>query len=418
MTSLCSSVSSVIRNRFMYTNPLYIFTTIGISALFFLAVWNTQEKLIGTQPTQEFSPEVGGEGHAGKGHADQQFNYKDPDIERLKEATKLRPDDKTTWVNLVKTILDKIHKGIVSRDQGSLEAISALQEILRIDKDDPQALMLMADVSFDQQVFPKAKEYYERYLAINSTDDAARTRYASTLTFMGEASRAVEILKEVSSRAPENFKINAFLALAYGQLGDKENVKLQGEKALSLAPDEESKKRLTAFLKRFEGPKVTNARGTNSDGSLETYFRNHQIVGPKLVKVTEEAGVMMVYLDNFPMSAMPPFAKEKFENGIRSFAAENKITDISQLIFLDSKTIGTSIAADIAHQHNVPNATRDVFLDHEETPEFLQKALKNTERVARNHGAAIAIGSITQNLPVRLFENFFCKLYPSKFCVP
>ena len=62
------------------------------------------------------------------------------------------------------------------------------------------------------------------------------------------------------------------------------------------------------------------------------------------------------------------------------------------LYFLDSKTINTSIAAQTAHSYGIPYAVRDVFLDHEETPAFVSKALKNVERVARNHGQAIAIG--------------------------
>lgn len=62
------------------------------------------------------------------------------------------------------------------------------------------------------------------------------------------------------------------------------------------------------------------------------------------------------------------------------------------LFFLDSRTINTSIAAQAAEQAGVPNASRDVFLDHEETPQFVSDALKKVERVARDHGSAIAIG--------------------------
>ncbi len=62
------------------------------------------------------------------------------------------------------------------------------------------------------------------------------------------------------------------------------------------------------------------------------------------------------------------------------------------LYFLDSRTINTSIAAETAAQKNVPTAIRDVFLDHENTPEFIAQALKNTEAVARRRGSAIAIG--------------------------
>ncbi len=62
------------------------------------------------------------------------------------------------------------------------------------------------------------------------------------------------------------------------------------------------------------------------------------------------------------------------------------------LFFLDSKTIGNSIAAQTAETHGIPNVTRDIFLDHEGTAEFVLNALKKTERVARQTGSAIAIG--------------------------
>jgi polysaccharide deacetylase 2 family uncharacterized protein YibQ len=67
------------------------------------------------------------------------------------------------------------------------------------------------------------------------------------------------------------------------------------------------------------------------------------------------------------------------------------------LYFLDSKTISTSIAADMAAFYGVPFAVRDVFLDHEETPAFVAKALKSTERIAKDHGSAIAIGHPKKN---------------------
>ncbi len=62
------------------------------------------------------------------------------------------------------------------------------------------------------------------------------------------------------------------------------------------------------------------------------------------------------------------------------------------LFFLDSRTIHTSIAEETAAAYNIPHAARDVFLDHEETPEYIAEALKNVERIARENGAVIAIG--------------------------
>lgn len=62
------------------------------------------------------------------------------------------------------------------------------------------------------------------------------------------------------------------------------------------------------------------------------------------------------------------------------------------LYFIDSKTIGNSVAADRARFAGVPHATRDVFLDHEESGVFVAAALARTERLAHAKGYAIAIG--------------------------
>ena len=62
------------------------------------------------------------------------------------------------------------------------------------------------------------------------------------------------------------------------------------------------------------------------------------------------------------------------------------------LFFIDSKTIGSSKAADEAQKAGIPYAVRDVFLDHEITTEFLEKQLEEMERLAKTQGHAIAIG--------------------------
>lgn len=62
------------------------------------------------------------------------------------------------------------------------------------------------------------------------------------------------------------------------------------------------------------------------------------------------------------------------------------------LIFVDSRTAGGSVAAEQAQLHGLRYATRDVFLDHEETPEFVRGALAKAEAIAKRDGVAIAIG--------------------------
>ena len=62
------------------------------------------------------------------------------------------------------------------------------------------------------------------------------------------------------------------------------------------------------------------------------------------------------------------------------------------LIFVDSKTIQTSVAARVAAEHGLYYAERDVFLDHQDNITFVRKSLLELESIARKRGSAIAIG--------------------------
>lgn len=62
------------------------------------------------------------------------------------------------------------------------------------------------------------------------------------------------------------------------------------------------------------------------------------------------------------------------------------------LLFVDSKTSPKSVAANMAAARGLRYAQRDVFLDHEDTPEFVAGALRKMERIAARDGLAIGIG--------------------------
>lgn len=62
------------------------------------------------------------------------------------------------------------------------------------------------------------------------------------------------------------------------------------------------------------------------------------------------------------------------------------------LMFLDSRTTHRSAAPDLAASLNMNFAVRDVFLDNEIDVNDIMQQLRLTERFARRHGAAIAIG--------------------------
>lgn len=62
------------------------------------------------------------------------------------------------------------------------------------------------------------------------------------------------------------------------------------------------------------------------------------------------------------------------------------------LFFVDSRTIDSSVAADSARDMGVKFAVRDVFIDHDATPEGIAASLARAERHARANGRAVLIG--------------------------
>ncbi len=62
------------------------------------------------------------------------------------------------------------------------------------------------------------------------------------------------------------------------------------------------------------------------------------------------------------------------------------------LYFVDSRTIANSIAGAVADAHKIPSLTRDVFLDHEQTEEFVDRQFQELIKTAKEKGTAIGIG--------------------------
>ena len=315
----------------------YIATSVLVGGVASYGIWQFQSSLLGDPPTKVFSPD----------HHAEQFDYKDPDLERLREATKVRPKERAVWMSLARELLSKANKEVITRQQASLEAIDALRSVLDLDENDVEALLLMGDISFDMEAFTKALEFYQRYLEIRPDDDATRARYASTLSFVGRGDEGVVMLQGVIARNPDAFQPQALLMLAYALQGDREKMIAQSEKALALAPNEEAKARLNTLLTRV----TSNQRGAGAPpqsaaGSapiesqppavqLGKYLKDNPVAGPKIQGFDVEDDVFVVYVSKFPMQAMPPFAKEKFFGGIIKFVKDNEISELKSIRFVD-----------------------------------------------------------------------------------
>lgn len=62
------------------------------------------------------------------------------------------------------------------------------------------------------------------------------------------------------------------------------------------------------------------------------------------------------------------------------------------LYFVDSRTIASSVAAQVAQQHHIPNLSRDVFLDDELNSTAINRQFQRLIAIAKATGSAVAIG--------------------------
>ena len=83
--------------------------------------------------------------------------------------------------------------------------------------------------------------------------------------------------------------------------------------------------------------------------------------------------------------------------GSLATADRRVITDVMRALprgmyFIDSRTGGRSVAADVARELNVKTATRQVFLDDVQTESSVHRQLAELSAAARSRGVAIGIG--------------------------
>ena len=83
--------------------------------------------------------------------------------------------------------------------------------------------------------------------------------------------------------------------------------------------------------------------------------------------------------------------------GSRLTAESNQLYQIFSILkkrglfFIDSRTTADSLCRPTARMFKVPFAQRDVFLDHQQQPEFIRKQIKELIEIAHRHGEAVGI---------------------------
>lgn len=324
-----------------------VVTTFVAAVGLFGATYGLQRYL---QPPQQ--------GALAKHHSEQPLEAEahDPEIEALRKSVESDPQNMEKLKMLAGMLGDKLRNSPQPSQALALEAVDVLARILALSPNDPGALVMMADVSFDQRAFTKAQEFYERYLKLEPQNLGARARYASTLTFLGNYDKSIAELNTVLKADPKNFPALAYLSITYAQRGDVVKAREVGATALNLAPSDEAKARFSAFVETIgeKGEAVEStspprgnipakgsgdAPGTGGISSFIATVQANPVAGPKFVSYEEtKQGILRLVFRDFPMAQMPPFAKEKFFNTLRQAAQSAKLNGVSSIVFVDAAT--------------------------------------------------------------------------------
>jgi tetratricopeptide (TPR) repeat protein len=292
-----------------------------IGLILFLIGWFSQESLIGKAPTEAFK------GEEAKPAEDEKL---EPSLQALKDQALKNPKDKSGWGVFARALTEKL---TLENSPKILvfEAIGALRQILDIDPKDKEALLIMAEISFQQQAFAKSAEFYQKYLEIVPDDLDMRARLASSLSFVGKFEESLKELDKVLQANPKHFHALAYSAVTYAGMGNKDKAKELGDKALEVAPSNEAKERLAQFLSSLDKNEETQQQPPQQQSAESTFdplvqividqVKNNPVAGKKFVTATMESNdTLKISLDNFPMEQMPPFVREKFLNTIKEKA--------------------------------------------------------------------------------------------------
>lgn len=340
------------RTQAEYQAPLrstsFIFTVIGVSILVCVIGWNWSSSIGGPKPGMSHSEWV----------AKMNPELQDPALDRLREAVKAAPDDSGAWKALGHNIFSKITAMEQPPNQLVFEFIDVLREILAREPNDRFALLAMADVSLNQQIFPKAVEYFERYLAVFGDDDQVRARYASALAFVGRSDEAVQELQGILQRDPGNFQAKAYLAVTFAQAGDREQALKRAEEALALAPNEDARARIGVFVESLKDGSLSmppprdsqataKSTGQSQDentaeniskiNAMSAFIKANNVSGPKFIDAQVNGNLLRLKFQDFPMDKMPPFIRERFVASVKVKAKEIFGEVLGKIEFIDSR---------------------------------------------------------------------------------
>ena len=302
-------------------------------------------------------------------------------VDKIERDANARPKDVVAWnkfgaVAMRAAMFDQTYYG---------KAQDAYGHVLKLDPDNLDALRGIGDIDYDKQLYDEAIAAYEHYLKKKPDDPEVRTDLGTMYLYTGNADQAVVQYKKAIASKPGFFQAYYNMGIAYAQVNQADEAAATLKQALAFAPDDTARdqvKQLIAKLNSAPAASASNQAASASTASaqkqaaaakspaaasssaasvamakaspaapasaeddfhdaVEEMIRGLPIAGPKVTSVEwPDKLKAKVFMDNFPMDQMPPFAKTKFESdlkaGIDTAKKDNKIASPVEVNIVDS----------------------------------------------------------------------------------
>ncbi len=318
-------------------------------------------------------------------------------VDKIERDAIAKPKDVTAWnkfgaVSMRAAMFDQSYYG---------KAEDAYGHVLKLDPDNLDALRGIGDIDYDKQQYDEAVAAYEHYLKKKPDDPEVRTDLGTMYLYTGNADQAVVQYKKAITAKPGFFQAYYNMGIAYAQENKPGDAVATLKQAIALAPDDTARTQVKDLLAKLtgapaasasmqaasaatpatkkiaaapavsvaakstaaskstaaasspaasaaiaaKGPASPAAASTTSSendfhDALETMVRGLPIAGPKVTTVEwPDKLKAKVFMADFPMDQMPPFAKAKFltdlKAGIDSAKKDNNISSPVEVNIVD-----------------------------------------------------------------------------------
>ena len=261
-------------------------------------------------------------------------------IKNLESQAQKQPKDVTVWnrlgtVALRASLFDQSYFRLASDAYG---------HVLQLDPDNLEALRGIGNLNYDRQKYDQAIAAYEHYLKHKPDDSDVQTDLGTMYLYTGNADQAIKRYQKALSIKPNAFEPYYNLGVAYAALNNNAQARASLQQAIKYAPDQDSKSRVNDLLAKMAGggagTQVASSGGSDGggtaaaaapadsfEGQIEAMVRGLPFAGPKVASVKwTSKNKATVLMNNFPMEAMPPFARQKFLGDLADGIQEAKKT--------------------------------------------------------------------------------------------